>query len=125
MLVLNRANLYSISNIYPFIHLCAASFITYHFFPVYGFTVILSLGVKYDRFRKRDERNWQRYCNNVHSIRLLAFTLMHVSGIILDWRSPLRWKDINIHTHTSTESDESKCNVSRGASRTVMLIINQ
>ena len=125
MSVLNRPNLYSISNTYPFIHLCEASFITYHYFLVYGFVVILSLVVKYDRFRKRDQGNWQRYRSNIHNIRLFTFTLMHVSGIILDRRSSFRWKDINIHAHTRAKSDESKCNVTRGVSRTFMLIINQ
>ena len=133
MSVLNRANLYSISTTYPFIHLCEASFITYHYFMVYGFAVILSLAVKYDRFRKGDEGNWQRYRSNIHNClllwillqRLFTFTLMHVSGIILDRRSSLRWKDINIHAHTRAKSDESKRNVTRGVSRTFMLIINQ
>ena len=125
MSVLNRANLYSISNTYPFIHLCEASFIMYHYFLVYGFVVILSLVVKYDRFRKRDQGNWQRYRSNIRNIRLFTFTLMLVSGIILDRRSSFRWKDINIHAHARAKSDESKCNVTRGVSRTFMLIINQ
>lgn len=48
----------------------------------------------------KDERNKQRYCINVHNIKSLTCTLMHIPDTILDRRSPLKWKNINTKRHT-------------------------
>lgn len=48
MSVLDQADLNHISNIYRFIHYCAASFVTYEFLFSYGFTGVSSFEMKYD-----------------------------------------------------------------------------
>ena len=46
----------------------------------------------------------KRQHSNVYNIAWWTCALMRVSGIILDWRSPWRWKDIQTYTHTYTNT---------------------